>query len=116
MKNEIKPGEAKSLVDRLGPSIGGGLCDFTHAPSYPETRRDVCAVTRTAEDGHSYGFDTVYLLWRKSDGDIDAKEIANSRDTKKYLHAEGVIEDGEEIVVNYGGKEYREKKEILGLD
>lgn len=101
--SEITPEEAKDLIDRIGPSLGSKYGDFTYNPVFPEGRRDVCAVRRSAENGSNYGFDTIYLVWKESDGSIKHKEIKNSRSTKDYIHIESV-EVGKEggISVKFG--------------
>lgn len=93
--------EAKSLIGRIGPSLGCG--DYTYDPIFPEGRTDVCAVRRMAEDGHSYGFDTIYLVWKESDGKVKYKEIKNSRETKDYIHINSVrVEDDGSVTVKFG--------------
>lgn len=98
--NEIKPEEAKYLIDRIGPSLGS---DFTYNPVFPEGRKDVCAIRRSAENGSDYGFDIIYLVWKESDGSIKHKEIKNSRSTKDYIHIESVeVEKEGGISVKFG--------------
>lgn len=79
--------EAKSLIERIGPRLG---YDYTHAPQFPKNRDDVCAVVHTTENGSTYGYDTVYLVWKESDGSVKHKEIRNSRSTKDYIHVKSV--------------------------
>lgn len=120
---EIKPNEAKSLVDKLGPHIDSRY-DFTDDPVFPEKRTDVCAVRRMAENGSSYGFDTIYLLW-KADEEINHEQLIDSKPTKDYIHIDTVLEENDDIVVkiysggSYSGsswkKQYRRSKERLGL-
>ncbi len=98
-KQILTAGEAESLVTMIGPSLG---CDFTHEAVFPETRKDVCAVRRMAEDGCSYGFDTIYLVWKDKDGQIHYRELTNSRDTKDYIHINSIKADGDLITVKYG--------------
>jgi len=97
---ELSPKEAKDLIDRVGPSLG---YDFTYDPVFPEGRRDVCAVRRLVENGSTYGFDVIYLVWKEPDGSLKYKEIANSRATKDYISIKSVVvhEDGS-VVVNFG--------------
>jgi hypothetical protein len=92
---EIEPKEAKSLVDKLGPHI---KYDFTYDPIYPTTRKDVCAIRRLAENGSSYGFDTIYLIW-KSKGELKNKHLIDSESTKDYINIDEVIEDKNHIIV-----------------
>ena len=120
---KINPEEAKSLVDRLGPHLDS-RCDFTYAPVFPKTRSDVCAVDRIVENGTSYGFSVIYLVW-KSGGELKSEYLVDTKLTKDYLHIDDILEDGEDIVVKirnggaYSGEpsneEYRRSKETLGL-
>jgi len=79
--------EVKELIDRVGPSLG---YDFTYEPVFPKDREDICAVRRLTENGSTYGFDTIYLVWKESDGSLKYKEIKNSRATKDYIHIDSV--------------------------
>lgn len=100
-KTELTAEEAKTLIDRVGPSLGCG--DFTYEPVFPEGRIDVCAVRRMAENGSDYGFDTIYLVWKEPDGLLKHEEIKNSRSTKDYIHIESVVinKDGS-VSVSFG--------------
>ncbi len=97
---EITREEAKEIVTRLGPSLGCG--DFTYDPVFPKDRRDVCAVRRMAENGSTYGFDTIYLLWKGQDGTVCHLEVTNSRTTKDYIHVDKVTVEGDKVTVKYG--------------
>jgi hypothetical protein len=91
--------EIRSLVDKIGPSLG---YDMTYKPVFPEGRKDVAVVKRLAENGSTYGFDTIYLVWKDKDGKIHHREIANSRETKDYIHIESVTVNGNEVTVKFG--------------
>ena len=90
---KLTASEAKGLIDRVGPSLG---YDHTYDPVFSEGRRDVCAVRRLAENGTTYGFDTVYLVWKELSGVVQCKEICNSRSTKDYVYVDSIVanEDG----------------------
>jgi hypothetical protein len=117
----LKSEEAISLVDRLGPSLG---CDLTYYPVFPKTRKDVCAVRRLAENGSTYGYDTIYLIWKNNKG-IQNEELTNSRSSKDYMDINEVVETKEDIVVKVssGGsfsgsawdRTYSKSKKELGL-
>lgn len=98
---ELTAREVRTLIDQVGPSLGCG--DFTHGPVFPEGKMDVCAVSRTAENGRDYGFDTIYLVWREPDGSVKHKEIKNSRSTKDYISIDSVVvkKDGS-VSVKFG--------------
>lgn len=101
---------AKLLIDRVGPMLG---CDYTDEPVFPETRHDVCAVRRVSANGSTYGYDTIYLVWRDKHGQIQYRELANSRSSKDYIHIRNVGEIGDKIVVevesngSYSGSPWR---------
>jgi hypothetical protein len=102
-KQTLTSEKAKDLVDRIGPSLGS---DLTYDPEFPKTRKDVCVVRRLAEDGSTYGFDTIYLLWNKGN-EIKYEELTNSRSSKDYINIESVVETKEDIVVKiYSGGSY----------
>jgi len=86
-KIELTAEEAMSLIKRIGNRLG---YDYTHGPEFAEGRKDVCAVVHTTENGSTYGYDTVYLVWKEPNGDINYREIKNSRSTKDYIHVESV--------------------------
>jgi len=97
---ELTAQEAMDLVDDVGPSLGS---DFTYEPVFPESRKDVCAVKRTAENGSTYGFDTIYLVWKEPDGSVKHKEIKNSRSTKDYIHIDSVeVKEDGGVSVKFG--------------
>ncbi len=93
--------QVMALINRAGPHIDARY-DYTYGPIFPDGRTDVCAVRRLAENGSSYGYDTLYLVWEK-DGALRYCEIANTRLSKDYLHIEKVTAEGSVITVEYGG-------------
>jgi hypothetical protein len=93
--------EVKRLIDELGPHIDSRV-DFTYDPEYVKGREDVCAVKRMAENGSSYGFDTVYLVWKDTEGVIKSRKLVDSRYTKDYLHIREITESQEQIIIKVG--------------
>ena len=83
MLQNFSDSEAKSFVDATAPRLGCG--DFTYNPSFPEGRNDVCLVSRAVEDGYSYGYSIVYLVWKSKDN-MRKEELADTRETKDYLN------------------------------
>lgn len=106
--------EVRQLADRLGPHIDARY-DHTYGPVFPEGRSDVCAVKRLAEDGSSYGFDTLYLVSKRADGSIAHQKIADSRASKDYLHIDSIIVQDQSVTVKYstggsfGGKPWQKE-------
>jgi len=116
-KNELNVEEVRELISKVGPSLGCG--DFTYDPIFPEGRKDVCVVSHMAEDGHSYGFDTLYLVWKEGPGRMKYKEIKNTRSTKDYIMIkEIVINNDGSVTVDFGsggsysGSPWSESKRI----
>jgi hypothetical protein len=91
--------EAEALVTRIGPSLG---YDMTYAAQFPQGRSDVCVVRRLAENGSSFGYDTIYLVWKDKDGMVRHREIINSRASKDYINIDAVQVEGDAIAVEYG--------------
>jgi hypothetical protein len=104
-KIELSEKEAISLIRSIAPYLG---YDRTSSPVFPKGRRYVCAVKHTAENGSTYGFDTVYLVWKEPNSAIDYCEIKNSRATKDYIFIESVEinENGSVSVKFVGGDSY----------
>lgn len=107
----LTPQEAVALINSVGPSLGCG--DHTYDPVFPDGRKDVCAVRRMAENGNDYGFDTIYVVWKKKDGTINFEKLTDSRWTKDYINIEGVLTDGDTVVVqcfsggSFSGKSWK---------
>jgi hypothetical protein len=115
--------QVKRLIDQIGPHIDARY-DYTYGPQFSDGRTDVCVVKRLCEDGSSYGYDTLYVVW-EAGGSLRYRTIADSQSSKDYLHIDTVQEVGDEIVVSYssGGsfsghpwkRKFRLKKSDLGL-
>jgi hypothetical protein len=121
---EIDEAEAKSFISRVGPHISSTY-DLTKWPKYPDTRKDVCVVHRKVSNGASYGYDTLYLVWKPNDN-FKYEELANSSSTKDYMWLDEILEDGDDLVIKitnagtYSGnkwdREFRRSKKRLGLE
>lgn len=94
--------EAKDYIARVGERLG---YDHAAEPIFPEGRDDVAVVKHTTEDGSSYGFDAIYVVWRDPAGEIRHLDLIDSRASRDYIHVEAVrIEEGNLIVcVKSGG-------------
>ncbi len=115
--------QVKQLIDRVGPHIDVRY-DYTYGPQFLESRSDICIVKRLVENGSSYGYDTLYLVW-ESAGKLQYQLIDDTQSSKDYLHIESLQEEGDVIVVVYrnggsfsgrpGSMTRRFKKQQLGL-
>lgn len=110
---EMTDEEVKALIDRIGPSLSqpGSLNDYTYPPHFPEGRRDVCVVRRMAENGYSYGFDTLYLVWKDSRGALRHRELLNSRTTKNYIFVDGLSAHGNQVTIRWSARGYAKPEE-----
>jgi hypothetical protein len=80
-KGELLAKDAVDYISATAPSLG---CDHTYSPIYPSKRRDIAAIRRLVENGSSYGYDIIYLVW--TDGkEIHSKKLVDSSETKDYL-------------------------------
>lgn len=112
-----------TLINRIGPHIDRRY-DLTYPPVFPEGRSDICVVVRTAENGSSDGYDTLYLVWEQA-GTLTYRALHNTRATKDYLNVHRVSVEAGSIVVAYGSggsfsgkaweKEWRMGMSELGL-
>jgi hypothetical protein len=76
------------------------------------------------EDGSSYGYNTLYLVW-EVDGKLQHRKITDTSATKDYLNVDSIREEKDDVVVEYGSggsfsgeawsREFRVKKSELGL-
>lgn len=103
----LTPGEVESLVKRVARNLG---CDYYGGSTFPKDRKDVCAAKYTSENGSTYGYDTIYLVWKNAKGEIQHTALINSKDTKDYIHIEEVVAEDNKITVkvksggSYSGK------------
>jgi hypothetical protein len=110
----LKDDEAKALIDKIGPHLG---YDHTYSPVFPENRNDVCAVNRMVENGSTYGYNIIYLVWKDASRRINYAELINTRSSKDYMSIDGIIAENNSITVkvssggSYSGKAW--KKEIV---
>lgn len=108
--------EAKRLVDRIGPSLG---YDLTYEPMFPPGRQDIAVVDRLVENGSSYGFDIVYAVWKKPDGELAYRKLIDTQSSKDYIRIDEVLVENGRIIVkvssggSYSGKPW---KKVLTLD
>jgi len=117
-QGELLPEDARKYVDSIAPSLG---CDYTDQPVYPPTRKDIAAVRRSVENGSSYGYDIIYLVWRVGN-EIRAKRLIDSVPTKDYIHIRSLTETKNGIKVevgsggNYSGKPWDKVIEVAFVE
>lgn len=101
--------QAENLVKRIGDKLG---YDYLRGKEQLKGK-NVAAFVWGTENGSTYGFDTVYLVWKDRKGKLRHEEIANSRSTKDYLHLNKITEKGNEIIIDVRDSKYRiDKKRI----
>jgi len=93
---KLNVGRVKALITQVSTHLG---YDYCYDPDFPKERKDICAIRYLSENGSTYGFDTIYLVWKDKDGEIHHRELTNSRSTKDYLSVNKIyIEKGEVVV------------------
>jgi hypothetical protein len=85
---ELRPEEAKRLIDRIGPCLG---YDHTYNPHFPEGRNDVCAICRSVENGSTYGYSVIYLVWKGASGELNHAELIDTRRSKDYMSIDKIV-------------------------
>jgi hypothetical protein len=89
--------EAEALIERVGNSLG---YDYTGTPVFPEGRDDIAVVRRTTENGVSYGYDTIYVVWKEKEKEgVCHDTLADTRASKDYLHIRRVFMEEDMLVV-----------------
>ncbi|MBU1245975.1 MAG: hypothetical protein ABIJ20_00980 [Nanoarchaeota archaeon] len=73
---------------------------------------DVAVLVWGIENGVDYGYDTCFLVWRNTNGDLSHRFITDSSANKGYLSAD-ITADNDNILVSVKGKEFRIKRESL---
>jgi hypothetical protein len=101
--------QAENLVKRIGEKLG---YDYLRGCKQL-AGKNVAAVVWGAEDGSDYGYDTVYLVWEDRSGNLNHRELSNSRYTKAYLSVTSITEDSGDIIVDIKGEKHRINKKIL---
>lgn len=96
---ELTEQEVKTLIDEVGDCIDS-FYDYTQSPIFPENRNDVCAVVRTTENGISYGYDTLYLVW-KSGRSIRYKEIKKTQEDKASIIIKSVKMTNNVVILKF---------------
>ncbi len=102
--------QAKNLVKRVGPKLG---YDYLRETVRLEGE-DIAALVWGAENGSTYGYDTVYLVWKDNSGQIRNRILTDSRSSKDYLNATIKAEDNK-IVVDVKGNKFKIDKKDLDL-
>lgn len=100
MKCTLDAQAVKELIDRVGDHIDDRY-DYTYSPTFPEGREDVCAVNRMVENGSTYGYNVVYLVWLDANGKVRYREIADTRATKDYIHIDKVAVENDVVQVSF---------------
>lgn len=95
--------EIKGLIGKIGDSLG---YDHTSEPVFAKGRDDIAVVQRTTENGSSYGYDTVYVIWKDRHGTMRHHNLIDTKTSKDYLQIKDtpVFEDDAlKVTVTSGG-------------
>jgi len=91
-----------STVEKVARNVGDYLgYDTNYPPIFPKGRRDVAAIRRMTENGSTYGYDTIYLVW-KVDGELCFREVENTKGCKDYMSLDSIVVEGDKVKVQYG--------------
>jgi len=102
--------QAKNLVKSIGPKLGYDYLKDNKQLS----GENVAVLVWGTENGSTYGYDTVYLVWKDKNGKLNHREITDSRCSKAYLSAD-IKGKGKDIIVDVKGNEYEFSRKELDL-
>jgi hypothetical protein len=102
--------QARNLVKRMGPKLG---YDYMRGTERLEGE-NIAALVWGAENGSTYGYDTVYLVWKDKSGQLRHRTLTDSRSSKDYLSAD-IKTEGSDILVDVKGRKFRISREDLNL-
>ncbi len=103
--------QAANLIKRIGPSLGyDSLREMKRLEN-----KDLTAIVYSTENGSTYGYDTLYVVWVDKNKELKHQEIANTRGTRGYIFIDNLLEDEEQIKIKARGKEYSLDKNFLGF-
>lgn len=85
--------QARNHIEQVGAKLGyDRVSAFVEIPG-----EEIAAVTFTSENGRDYGYDTVYLVWRDTVGEIRARTLVRTPEYSAIRHC--ALSDGSVGVV-----------------
>ena len=91
--------KAENLVKRISPKLG-----YDYVSGYEKLlEKNIAAIQYTAENGSTYGYDIIYLVWEDNNGNIQSEELTNSKSTRGYIFIESIENDNDCINVTVRG-------------
>lgn len=103
--------QARNLITRIAPRLG-----YDYLSGFERLEgQDVAAVRFTTENGRTYGYDTLYLVWKDKEGALHHQELMDSHATKDYLHIRSITAKEGSVRIEAGGRQFtRSLEELLG--
>ena len=103
-KMDLTVGEQQvnSYLIKFGPRIS--KYDYLYDLKYPSGREDICVATWACSNGHNFGYDTVFLIWKNEKGIMCHQAYASSNNTQDYLPLGGIAIYGQEIRIIINGQ------------
>lgn len=103
--DKLKPNDFKEKAKNEIEKISAHYGDDYFPTSHTDSEKNVGVFIYSSENGISYGFSTAYIAWEDKVGKVQVKELVNTRETKDYLHFNGLKEtdDSFEVDIVTGG-------------
>ncbi len=101
--------QTKNLITRIAPRLG---CDYLGAVMRLKGF-EVGAACFTTENGSTYGYDTLYLVWKDRNGTLQHQTLMDTRLTKDYINLQSIdMKDGT-VTVKTGSGSFTRRLEDL---
>jgi|TARA_Y100000310_G_scaffold339470_1_gene432197 hypothetical protein len=101
--------QAQNYIQRVAPKLGYDWLSQTELLE----GRDVAAIAFDTENGSTYGYTTIYLVWKEQEGKLRHLEVTNSRSTKDNLGIREIREEDDYVLVNVNGHDHKISRERL---
>lgn len=111
MSNSIDPQKVQEYVSTFAPRLGD---DWTKPPVFPKGITDCCVVMHKCENGHT-GYDTLYAVWKNSEGNFTHTFVVDTSSTGDYLFIDELTVEERELKIKYGARTFGKKERTIKM-
>lgn len=89
----------ESITNKSLDLIIEGCRELRSDPEFPDTEKDICIVKQGFRRNLFHGYDNVYIVWRKNDGELGCKLLETSYSTGHCLYVNDIMKKDNQIIV-----------------